>query len=332
MKELNKIYKLQSSEEQFLSSIKILIFLCQLFGVAPIPISLNRPTKFDEFKSKIVRSLHQLWCAFILICISTSFYFQHTKCNTILQYSQIKVLLHLGEYISIISNSMVTVIGSQMQRNVYNEYFQQFIEIDLELSECGAKLNFSEFKKFILNSLLICGLFEMIMVTVFSLSFFGEESAVVRNIALYVIPHIMILLTLITYCTLLYAVQERYHHISLILRKLSVDLLFKTEYRQIDHKTLTKNKICEKMNSLRGVFARISKLTININASFGFLIICVLVSTFLILSTEFFAFYEFIEQSAPDFYVPCLSVLWIIFYGGRIIFILQMNHAVSIEV
>lgn len=335
MKELNQIYKFQSSEELFRSSIRILIFLCQLFGVAPVPVSFNPSQKIDGFRWKILRSFHQIWCAMILLGISLSFYFQHANYNTTSQYSQIKVLLHIGEYISIISTCMSCVIGSQIQRNVYSQYFQKFIEIDSKLNECGSRISFKNFKSFIIKCMTICFLFEIVMVSVFALSFFGEGHSIVRNLTLYVIPHVMVLLTLIKYCSLLYAIQERCQHISRMLKKISFDLLFKKEYRKtqtaMDMAT-TKEKICQKINRLRETFSDITKLTAEINGSFGVLIICILVSTFLILSTEFFAFYEFVEKSAPDLYIPCLSVLWIIFYGGRIVFILRMNHAVNIEV
>lgn len=335
MKELNQIYKLQSSEELFRSSIRILIFLCQFFGVAPIPISFDSSQITDGIRWKIFRTCHRIWCGMIIIGISASFYFQHIRYNTIAQYSQIKVLLHIGEYISIISTCVACVIGSQIQRHVYNQYFQQFIEIDSKLTECGSRINFKNLKTFIVKCVTVCFLFEIIMVSVFAMSFFGEENSIVRNITLYVIPHIMVLLALIKYCSLLYAIQERLHHISLMLKKISFDLLFKKEYRQTQmaiHTTMTKDRICQRINCLRKVFLDVSKLTTDVNGSFGILIISILVSTFLILSTEFFAFYEFVEKSAPDLYIPCLSVLWIIFYGGRIIFILKMNHAVSIQV
>lgn len=335
MKELNQIYKLQSSEDLFQSAIRFLIFLCQIFGVAPVPLTFSRDAKLDGFRWKILKCSHQIWCGIIIIGISSSFYFQHIKFNTIAQYSQIKVLLHIGEYISIISTCVACVIGSQIQRSMYNKYFQNLIEIDAKLTECGSRINFKNLKRFIIKCIAICFLFEIVMVSVFALSFFGEEHSIVRNITLYVIPHIMVLLAIIKYCSLLYAIQERCYNTSLMLKKISFDLLFKKEYRltrNTMHATITENTICRKVNCLRLAFLDISKLTSDVNGSFGILIISILVSTFLILSTEFFAFYEFIEKSAPDFYLPFLSVLWIFFYGGRIIFVLRMNHAVNIEV
>lgn len=335
MKELNQIYKLQSSQDLFRSSLKPLIFLCQIFGVAPVPVSFSQNQNFESFRWRFLKCFHQIWCIWIIIGISTSFYFQHVKFNTIEQYSQIKVLLHIGEYVSIVSTCMACVIGSQMNRNVYNKYFQSLVEIDSKLSDCGSRINFQNLKNFIIKSVAICFLFELVMVSVFAMSFFGEDNSIVRNITLYVIPHIMVLLAIIKYCSLLYAIQERCQNVSVLLKKISFDLLFKKEYRRtqsVMHTTTTTNKICHKINCLRLTFLDISKLTTDVNGSFGILIVSILVSTFLILSTEFFAFYEFIERSAPDLYVPCLSVLWIIFYGGRIIFILRMNHAVNIEV
>lgn len=331
MKELNQIYKLRSSEDQFRSSIRPLISLCQLFGVAPVPISFDQNQNIVAFRWKIFKCFHQIWCTMIILGIITSFYFQHVKFNTIAQYSQIKVLLHIGEYISIISTCIACVIGSQINRNTYDQYFQQLMEIDSKFVECGAKINCNNLKRFVIKCITMCFLFETVMVFVFAMSFFGEDNSIVRNITLYVIPHIMVLLVIIKYCSLLYAIQERCHNISLMVKKISLDLLFKKEYRQT-HKTATENKICQKINGLRLAFLDISKLTTDVNGTFGVLVISILVSTFVILSTEFFAFYEYVEQAAPDMYVPCLSVLWIIFYGGRIIFVLRMNHAVNIEV
>lgn len=335
MKELDQIYKLQSSEELFRSSIKLLIFLCQLFGVAPLPVLFGQHERLEAVRWKVFRCFHRIWCGWLIICITTSFYFQHVKFNTIVQYSQIKILLHIGEYVSIISTCTACVIGSQINRNAYNKYFQAIIEIDSKLNECGCRTNFTNLKRFTIKCVAACFLFEFVMVSVFALSLFGEDNSIVRNITLYVIPHIMVLLAIIKYCTLLYAIQERYRSISLLLKKISVDLLFKKEYRQtktVLQTAITENKICQKLNSLRLAFLDIATLTTDVNESFGVLIVSILVSTFLILSTEFFAFYEFIERSAPDLYEPVLSFLWIIFYGGRISFVLRMNHAVNIEV
>lgn len=335
MKELNQIYKRQSSEDLFRSSTRLLILLCQFFGVAPVPISFGQNEKFEGLRWKILKCFHQIWCFIIILGITTSFYYQHVKFNTIAHYSQIKVLLHIGEYSSIISTCIACVIGSQIQRDAYTKYFQNLMEIDSKLAECGSRTNFTDLKRFIVRRVAICFLFEAVMVSVFAMSFFGEEHSIVRNITLYIIPHIMVLLTIIKYCSLLYIIQERCHNISLMLKKISFDLLFKKEYRQaqsVMQITVMENKICQKINCLRLAFLEISKLTTDVNGSFGILIVSILVSTFLILSTEFFAFYEFVEKSAPDVYVPFLSVLWIIFYGGRIIFVLCMNHAVNIAV
>ncbi|XP_037041518.1 uncharacterized protein LOC119078149 [Bradysia coprophila] len=204
------------------------------------------------------------------------------------------------------------------------------MEIDSKLTECGSRINGENLKRFIIKCIAICFLFEAVMVIVFALSFLNEENSVARNIALYVIPHIMVLLVIIEYGAFLYAIRERYHSISVMLKKVSFDLLFKKEYRQAQTAT-TENKICRKLNCLRLAFLDISNFTTDVNGTFGILIVSILVSTFLILSTEFFAFYEFVEKAAPDFYVPVLSVLWILFYGGRIIFVVKMNHGVNIE-
>ncbi|KAJ6636706.1 Gustatory receptor for sugar taste 43a [Pseudolycoriella hygida] len=330
MKVLNEIYKLQSLEDSFRSSVRPLILLCQMFGVAPLPVSFSQTEKVDGFRWRICGRIHQFWCAGIIIAIVTSFYFQHVKFNTIIQYSQIKVLLHIGQYACIIGTCSACVIGSQIQSSSYNKYFQNIIKIDLKLTKWGSRINFVNLKKFIRRCIVLCFSFEVVMVSVFAMSFLGEDNSIVRNIALYIIPHIMVLLTVIKYTSLLYAIQERYQNVNVLLKKVSFDLLFKKEYRQ-KHTPTTENKICQRINGMRLVFLDISKFSADVNGSFGVLVIFILVSTFLILSTEFFAFYEYIEQSAPDFYVPVLSLLWIIFYGGRIIFVLRMNHAVNIE-
>lgn len=331
MKELNQIYKLRSSEDTFRSSTRLLICLCQFFGVAPMPIPLNKSQNCDGLCWKLIKCLHRIWCLVIIIGVTTSFYYQHVKFNTIAQYSQIKVLLHIGEYISIISSCVICVIGSQINRNLYEKYYQNVMDIDSMLTECGSRLNSGNLKRFIVKCIAMCLLFETVMSIIFALSFLNKESSVARNIALYIIPHILVLLVIIEYGSLLYTIRERYHSISVLLKKISFDLLFKKECRQTQAAVM-ENKICQKLNCLRLAFLDISKFAADVNGTFGILILSILVSTFLILSTEFFSFYEFVEKSAPDFYVPILSVLWILFYGGRIIFVVIMNHLVNIEV
>lgn len=332
MKELKQIYKLRSSEDLLKFSTRPLICLCQLFGVAPMPITLGQNQILQGLGWKFVKYFHRLWCVIILIAVATSFYYQHVKFNTIAQYTQIKVLLHIGEYVSITLTCVICVVGSQINRNVYDKYYRDLMDIDAKLSECGSRINGENLKWFIVKCIGICFSYETAMVVIFTLSSLYEENSVVRNIAMYVIPHMMVLLVIIEYGSLLYAIRERYQSISIVLKKISFDLLFKKEYRQRQTAAATENKICQKLNCLRLVFLDISKFTTQVNGTFGNLIISILVSTFLILSTEFFSFYEFIEKAAPDFYVPILSVLWILFYGGRIIFVVRMNHGVNIEV
>lgn len=338
MKELNQIYKIRSSEDSFRSSIRILIFLSQLFGVCPLPVPFGRHEKYANFGWKIARLIHQVWCAAIIVGILTSFYFQHVQNYTIAQYTQIKVLLRIGEYISIISTCIACVIGAQINRNVYEKYFQNLMEIDAKLIECGSRINGNNLGKFISKCIAISVLFEVVLVAAFAISYFYDENPTARNITLYVVPHMVVLLCIITYCSLLYAIRERCRNVTLMLKKISFDLLFKKEYRYTGNDTDSiqtasiEQIICQKLNCLRLTFLEISRLTADVSGRFGILFISILVSTFLILSTELFAFYEYIEQSAPDVYVPFLSVLWIIFYGTRIIFVLRMNHMVNIEV
>lgn len=106
-------------ETKFYNSVRPFLIICQCFGCAPIHLSfetLRNLPKSNLSRRELLKSiLHFVWFSILLVCITTSTYFQYSEFDTA-NIPFIARILYLGEYISGIFNSSLIVLGCHYQR------------------------------------------------------------------------------------------------------------------------------------------------------------------------------------------------------------------------
>lgn len=354
MKELNSslIYKLEL-EQNLKRSLQRIIFWCKFFGVAPVNLRLDRTGSETVFSKENLRSnclfiLHITWSVLILTAISICIYYERSydeRDST----SFILKCLYMGEYLFNIFNCTLIVIGCHYQRRMYINYFNRIIDIDMELRECGASTDYSQLRKYIKKFCYCCALF-MLLATISDLMYYFNLFDFVRSAIVFIVSNLLTIVTLIEYFALLYVLKERYKIICQLLLKLvnridecasrksceNYASLTVFDVMKIKQKVYldSTTEITQQLNRLRKIYYDLAMFNEDINSSFGILIISTTVTTFIVVSTQLFAFY-YIAKSADgidDVYLAIYSGLWFIFNSGKVLLILLLNHHVSVEV
>lgn len=344
------------SEQYLYDAVKLLLILCQVFGVAPINLNLtpiksssNQKVSKTYRMNIIMKYIAQCaLIAFILIIMSTAMFFKHLEFDQTLPF--LTRVLYLCGYFFYIFNSLFIFIGCQYQRKWYKFYFQKLIEIELKLQSFGhERSDFLNLKQFLNKMLSISFAFLTFTIVIDMLYNRFAVFEFMRSLSIYVIPNMIALLALIKYVFLLYALIDRYKILKEVLQSIQFEpsISVAVEAKHIWKKPSSKNIVevnalkkyvyAEEylLIALRKLHRDLHVLHENINDSFGVLIISIILSTFLIMCTQFYAFYTFTnvpDISEIDVYLIIYSSFWLVLHGGKVLVVLLFNHKINQEV
>lgn len=347
-------------EKHFQDSIKPLIILCQVFGAAPVNLSISSSSLSfcssilkEKFKIQFTNLLHLAWCFLLFGCIVSAIYSQSSESDVSQRF--ITRILYTGVYFFTIVNTAIIMIGCQYQRHMYGQFVSKLIDIDIRLQSCGGRTNFCTLKKFIRRILIVTG---CMLLSVMCVDLMYNRYVIkdfLRSITIYIFPTTTALLALIEYLCLLHLLKQRYAEINFILERLSSEtaerktvskndfkrysvLTFRRDVRAIQsnhklHNTLFNLPYETVLECLRKVHQDLYIICIAINDSFGILLIATVITSFLILCTQMYAFYTFAEVvDKVNIYLFVYTVLWLILHAGKLYMLLLNNHLVVQQV
>lgn len=354
------LFKLQL-EKHFQASIKTLIILCQVFGAAPVNLSISSSSLSycssmlqGKFKTKFTNLLHLAWCFLLLSCVVFAIYSQSAESDVSQRF--ITRILYTGVYLFTIVNTTIIMCGCQYQRHMYGQFVSKLIDIDIELQSCGGRTNYCTLKNFIRRVLLVTGCMILSVMCIDLMYNRYVFKDFVRSITIYILPTTTALLALIEYLCLLHVLKERYAEVNFILRRLSIEtaernsvrckkdfkrysvLTFRRDERAIQsnnnlHNTLFNLPYETVLECLRKVHQDLYIICIAINDSFGILLIATVITTFLILCTQMYAFYTFAEVvDKVNIHLFVYTVLWLVLHAGKLYMLLLNNHLVMQQV
>lgn len=288
--------------------------------------------------------MHYAWCTFVLCGIICATYFQYEEFDSenIMFLTRI---LYFSEYISGIVSTAFIFIGCQYQRNRYAEYFRRFTKTSLRLATFGVAVDFADTKKLIRRFLF--GYLAFFAIIVFTDFMYNRSNLreFLRSCTVYSIPNIILAMALAEYFLLLHLLAQCYARVRIILQGISRETacLAKIQLNIPErdlihiHKWLVNR--CpymseeQKVEQLRLLCLELSQLNHEVTSSFGLLVISTLLSTFIILSIQFYTFYTIFEGFVKtDGWLTVYTTLWVILHGGKTFLILLFNQLVSDEV
>lgn len=333
-------------ELTFYKSLRTFLFVCQCCGTAPIDLrfvdfSSSLGTGKRSYREYLKCILHGAACTFALCGISIATYFQYEEFNAenILFLTRI---LYFGEYISGILNTAFIFVGCYYQRNRYGDYFRRFSQIFLKLATFGVAIDFAQTRKIISRFLFgYLAFFGFVILTDFMYNR-SNLKAFMRSSTVYSLPNIIAAMALAEYFLLLDLLVQCYAKIGIILQTISgvsdgsSPNAFERDLNHVRKWTMSHYRFIndqQRVEQLRLLCLELNHLNSAITASCGLLIISTMVSTFIILSIQFYTFYTIFEGFVTkDTWLTIYTLLWVILHGGKTFLILSFNQFVSDEV
>lgn len=347
-------------EMTFHESFKWFLCMNQLFCVAPINISFFVKDKVHKIRPKrdlIVFMLHLIWSLFILTCVIVATRYQHqVRHLKPYHYYLIKILkiqdadetmgfmtriLYVGEYIIGTFNLILIIIGCQYQKKNYVIIFKRLVNVDINLQKCGIDISYSRTKIYLQRSMISYTIFFMCVICVDFLYNRMSAGGFFRSSTVYTMPNIVSLLALTQYSAGLHYIRDKFRIINAMLRRLILDNNLKGHFKNnnklniISVLSLETNKnmgIDRILNLLRKQHAELCRLVELLNECFGILIVFTLIAAYIILSTQFYAFYKMSEGfDVQDIWLTIYTILWVILHGGKVVLILLPINDISDE-
>ena len=320
---------------EFNNAIKCFIIWNKVFCSAPVNLEFVSPSKqvFEKTsssKKNIKLTLHLVWSLLVICCVTTSTYYQNTEADGSIAF--LSRMLYIAEYALGGVNLILIVVGCQYQKKYYLIFFNKFLEVDLNLDKIGLHTNFLKIKRFLNRTLISYSTFFIIVLLIDFLYNKMNIPSFFRSSTVYTLPNVVSLMAVTQYSVGLEIICLKLKMINEYLMKLgrrgfkyqnaNVISLLTTDFKMyVDHAKI--------MNTIRMAHSQLLRLMDDLNESFGILIITTLLASYIILSTQFYAFYTFYEGFVEnDFSLAIYTFLWIILHGTKIIIIIYSVHNV----
>lgn len=326
-------------EKEFYKSFETFLRLSQIFCAAPIKLDFLSESSILKTFDKVLSITHLMYGFFICSCVCTATYLQHKHFD--LEMGFLSRVLYMGEYIIGTVNLLLVILACQYQRRFYVTFFRRLVNVDINLQKCGVQPNYATTKRYLKRSLIAYASF---FVCVIFIDFFYNEmraDSFVRSSTVYTIPNVVSTLALTQYSAVLHYIRDKLKTINAILMQLIMNNSFKEHQQMINNKlniisVLSMNSgqsgTDRILNNMRKQHAELSRLTEKLNNCFGILIVLTLLAAYIILSTQFYAFYKMSEGfEETEVWLSLYTVLWVILHSGKVLLILYPIHDVTDE-
>lgn len=332
------------------SVIKPFIYFCQIFCTAPPCLEFSKEIfkVRDEYrlncKQKIISYLHHVWSIFVTVSVCLATYYQNTQFDFTMGF--LTKTLYIGEYVFAAFNVVLIIIGCNYQRRNYFYFFEQLIQIDMELLKCGVKPNYQKHRR---DFNRMMGSYSVFFTLVLLVDFFYNKMyapSFFRSSTVYTIPNIIWVLSLSQFASIMVLVKFKLNMINDVLlgickempyaedtetrEKLLLAVLIKLESEKMKP---GENVLCKVVESLRRLHAKVCAVGHSATNCFGILLSITILAGFVVLNIQFFQLYKTSESLEPyDLFLFLYTLLWIVLYGGKVVGILYVGHMVSEEV
>lgn len=325
-KDVNESNIRRKIETEFYNSFKKFIWVNQVCCAAPIDLglSINRRTL-----SKASSVLHALLGVFICATVSFATYLQSKQFDASMGF--MTRTLYMGEYIIGTFNLLLIIVGCQYQKRNYLIFFKRLINVDINLNKCGIQPKFQPTKNFLKRSMAVYTIFFAFVIVVDFMYNRMHGDSFVRSSTVYTIPNVISTLALTQYAMVLHVIRDKFNKINAILSDLISNKRFTDRHQMINKfniiSVVSMNKckvnVDKAINILRKQHDELSRLLELLNKCFGLLIILILIAAYIILSTQFYAFYKMTEGfEETDIWLTAYTILWVMLHSGKVLLIL----------
>ncbi|XP_059612729.1 putative gustatory receptor 59f [Phlebotomus argentipes] len=319
-------------EKNLLSSVSLLLLICQIFCAAPVNIDFYTKrvaqvksfAQFGGFYGFLKFFIHSIWSFTVLGCIITSTYYQNMEFDHDMEV--IQKALYMGEYVFGTINVIIIILGCQWQRSQYGYHLKCIVDLTMRLQRFGFTPRFEETKIFFRRWLLIFGVFFLIVGFIDLLYNQLVAKSFFRSSTVYTIPNVISCMAILQLVGILFIHRSMLRHINDHL--MDLDGISPVTPSSV----IFVQEAIETIESLRKVHRDLARTAEMAIRNFSILILTTLTACFLILSIQLFALYQMFENYArTNFFLLTYTVLWIFLHGGKIVMIVYFSCSFTRE-
>lgn len=315
-------------EKEFYKTLQNFLRVNQIFGAAPIGLSLYSFKKegFRTISDKVKAVSHFFYGLFCCACVCFASYLQHQEVDSSLEF--ITRILFISEYVMGSLKILLVTIGCQYQRRYYSVFFRRLVNIDMSLhAACGIQPNFESTKTNLRRLMIGCGLLFGIIISVDFVHNYINSDNYIRSFTVYSFPNLVSTLALMQHTVVVDLLRDKLKTINAAMRTMAVGFERNDQHRTVNGKldvfsVLSMNLEIKKshyIRTLRRQHGETCRLIEVLNECFGLLIVLILASSYIILSTQFYVIYEMSEGFVEVSFLYLFYILfWIILHAGKI--------------
>ena len=308
--------KRQELEESFYKTSKLFLITSEIFLTAPM--GLHKPLWQRQPKDKILHYLHVLWCLGIYFALAACVYDEYTESNIDLPTTQKP--LYFSEYLVYLIHLFELIRLINVRGGVIFWKFQSFIiDFDRDLLNFNMKCDYNELKGFLRQHM---GLIVLHIICTIIIGYFYSNGILIsfaRTNTVYVLPNIIINISLIQYYALLYMIYKRSEKLCCLVDQ------------HLNNRCSLDTWNCRlQLHYIRSLYARLEEFTQMVNNQFSISILLVYFGSTINLSVNIFLIYKYLKAwDTSDLAWIAYSLDWTFMHVGKMFLILYYNQKIQ---
>ncbi|XP_073847066.1 gustatory receptor 59f [Musca autumnalis] len=314
----NDDLKRQHLEKQLYKTTKGLLKISQIFLCAPMAV--DKPKKPTETtKDRLLYYAHFLWCAGLYLGLVVCVYDEYTSSN--IELPTVQKPLYFSEYLVYLMHLMEILLTIFLGRETFWKFYNFIIDFDRILWQHNIHVDYRGLQWFIRMHLMLIATHLISTLIVGYFYSFGIWLNFLRTSTVYLIPNIIIHISLVQYYTLLYLTAQR------------SDWLYDLLTALLENSHTSKRAILDfrlELHFIRSLYAKLEQFTRDINNAFSHSIILVYVGSFINISINIFLIYKYLSNwENSNLAWTAYSVVWTCMHIGKMTLILYYNENVQ---
>lgn len=314
-------------EEELYDSFKKFLWFNQVFCAAPIQLNLLEANarKRDKYQ-KFISAIHLIFGLSICVAVCLATYYQNQDFDTTIGF--MTRILYMGEYVIGTFNLVLVILSCQYQKKFYSFFFERLVSIDVSLRKCGCITSFESTRTYLSRSMGLYGAFFAAVIVIDFMYNRMHGESFIRSSTVYTIPNVVSALALTQYSMVLHYIHGKFKSLNTMLERIVKDN--STEAGKLSFVPAHCSGTGIVVGTLRKQHGELSRLMEILNGCFGLLIILTVVAAYIILSTQFYAFYKMSEGFDEDnIWLTIYTILWIILHSFKVFLVLFSVNRVS---
>ncbi|KAM7343143.1 putative gustatory receptor 59f [Cochliomyia hominivorax] len=304
----------QKLEELFFKATRDFLIVAQIFLSAPMGI--HKPRKIIQQRDLILYRLHVIWCLSVYVFLAFCVHDEYTLSN--IELPTLQKPLYFSEYLVYLIHLMELIRLINFRREMFWNFHIFILDFDRILINMNIRIKYEKLNRFLRFHL---SLVLVHLICCIIIGYFYNEGIIInflRTNTVYILPNVIIHISLVHYYALLYFIGKRgeiiYHLLENLLKTSSANDIWNFRHQ---------------LHLLRSLLAKLEEFTKIVNDHFSISILLVYFGSFINISVNIFLLYKYLNSwDNANLAWTIYSVAWTIMHIGKMFLILYYNQII----